>query len=304
MTSLSYTPPFANSSLSSSIQSDSSDTEDARHSDVILKDVLAPHGNKFKLCHLNAHSMRPPVKFLDFSELFTGSGLDVICVTETWLDSSIPDSEIFLRGYRIVRNDRQDKSGGGVAIYYNNSFQCKVLASSPPSYSRSPEFLIVELTVNSCPILVAVVYHPPRAGTLNQFEVSLELFLPHYTHRFICGDFNCNLLSSSTESSNLRSMFSSLNLNLLPFKATHRTSYSSSLLDLIAVSDLFLLFKMSLHMDNSPLDSQIMICSLLRIHYFPADIKTGLSPRVPSKISTLLNSFKTRKQLIGTEFAL
>jgi hypothetical protein len=31
---------------------------------------------------------------------------DIIFGTETWIDNSIKDSQIFLRGYTIFRNDR------------------------------------------------------------------------------------------------------------------------------------------------------------------------------------------------------
>ncbi|KAI5747281.1 hypothetical protein M8J77_013016 [Diaphorina citri] len=239
MTSSPYTAPFANCSLSSSpSQSDLSDADDVISSNDLLKERLEPFSGKLTLCHLNFHSLRSTTKFEEFTRLFDASGLDVICITESWLDPSIPDSEVSLPGYRVVRNDRQGKSGGGVAIYFNNSFTFKVLESSSPVYNEAPEYIIMELVINTCPILLAVVYHPPRAGDLSQFEDSLELVLPHYSHRLICGDFNVDLLTSSPKSISLKSMFSTLNLNILPLQPTHCTRTSSSLLDLLIVGDL------------------------------------------------------------------
>ena len=43
--------------------------------------------------------------------------LDILCITETWLDTSIADSFIALQGYDHIRRDRGGgKGGGGVLI--------------------------------------------------------------------------------------------------------------------------------------------------------------------------------------------
>jgi hypothetical protein len=44
----------------------------------------------------------------------------VVCLTETWLDSSVPDIAIDLNGYCDVRKDRSSDCGGGVAVYVLN----------------------------------------------------------------------------------------------------------------------------------------------------------------------------------------
>ena len=48
----------------------------------------------------------------------------IIGITETWLDSSIKDSEIHLDNYNIFRNDRADSRGGGVLLYAHKSLVC------------------------------------------------------------------------------------------------------------------------------------------------------------------------------------
>jgi hypothetical protein len=43
--------------------------------------------------------------------------LDLILVTETWLNSNFSNNELLSKGYNIIRNDRvADKRGGGVLI--------------------------------------------------------------------------------------------------------------------------------------------------------------------------------------------
>ena len=48
--------------------------------------------------------------------------IDVICLNETFCDSSISDSEINLPDYSFVRRDR-NRHGGGIAIFFNTLFQ-------------------------------------------------------------------------------------------------------------------------------------------------------------------------------------
>ena len=50
----------------------------------------------------------------------------VICVVQSWLDSSIEDVEISIQGYKTVRLDC-NRHGGGLVIYVNNLFTSFVL---------------------------------------------------------------------------------------------------------------------------------------------------------------------------------
>ena len=38
-------------------------------------------------------------------------------VSETWLNSDIPDSELAIEGYSFTRQDRIDRKGGGCMVY-------------------------------------------------------------------------------------------------------------------------------------------------------------------------------------------
>ena len=55
---------------------------------------------------------------------------DIICLSETYLDSSIPsdDDNLELPGYNLVRADNPTNTKrGGVCIYYHNSLPLKVI---------------------------------------------------------------------------------------------------------------------------------------------------------------------------------
>ena len=47
--------------------------------------------------------------------------VDLICITETWLQSHIHDNVVEIYGYNIVRRDRYQGNHGGVCIYVKNA---------------------------------------------------------------------------------------------------------------------------------------------------------------------------------------
>ena len=68
-----------------------------------------------RVAHLNCRSLLSITD--EVSDLIARNSIDVFAMTETWLDSSIEDSEIFQCSFpiNIVRNDR-NHHGGGVAF--------------------------------------------------------------------------------------------------------------------------------------------------------------------------------------------
>ena len=66
----------------------------------------------------------------------------IILISETWLHSGISDDMVRLGDIILIRNDREERRGGGVACYVHRSFRVKLLASSPSVFSNSPEFMI------------------------------------------------------------------------------------------------------------------------------------------------------------------
>uniref|UniRef100_A0A8D8QD54 RNA-directed DNA polymerase from mobile element jockey n=1 Tax=Cacopsylla melanoneura TaxID=428564 RepID=A0A8D8QD54_9HEMI len=137
----------------------------------MLRQFIAPYPGKLSLAHLNARSFKSDDKFDDLLNIFLGTGFDIICVTESWLDNSILDSEIFIPGYRVTRQDRVGRPGGGVAVYLNDTFSFQVLASSSPQ-PDTVQYIILEVVARSSKLLLAVVYDSsPRAGSLDEFLV-------------------------------------------------------------------------------------------------------------------------------------
>ena len=125
---------------------------------------------------------------------------DFICITETWLNSSIPDSAVSLANYLIFRNDRLSSSGGGVCIYVNSKFSCKRLRTYE---DQGIESLWMSIRPPRLPrsisiILLAVIYHSTSCGAAenvelyNHIQSNVDTFLRNHPDALllITGDFN------------------------------------------------------------------------------------------------------------------
>ena len=68
-----------------------------------------------------------------------------ICLSETYLDSSVSDSFLKIDGYNLVRSDHpNDNKRGGVCIYYKESLSVRVM-----NLSYFEEALLLELTYHN-----------------------------------------------------------------------------------------------------------------------------------------------------------
>ena len=65
-------------------------------------------------------------KFDGISELVKENGFDVFAVTETWLNDRVSSDCLQIPGYNpIIRHDRNQRMGGGVAFFTANSLVVK-----------------------------------------------------------------------------------------------------------------------------------------------------------------------------------
>jgi exonuclease III len=75
---------------------------------------------------LNINSL---LSHIDELRIFTSSTkIDILCINETKLDSTITDQEVCLPGFEIVRRDRSvnGRYGGGVCIYIRSNINYKI----------------------------------------------------------------------------------------------------------------------------------------------------------------------------------
>ena len=80
--------------------------------------------------NLNSISAHNFIKFCLLRAYISVNKIDIICLSETYLDSSVPydDDNLELPGYNLVHaDDPANTKRGGVSIYYHESLPLKVI---------------------------------------------------------------------------------------------------------------------------------------------------------------------------------
>ena len=147
----------------------------------------ADHG--FSCLLANVRSIKN--KLQAFHAMIYSARIDIIALTETWLDCTVLDHEILPRGYSVFRRDRPYRTGGGVLLACRDDLVCT---------RRS------DLEVNGCELiwcemsstsgsrfLFGVFYRPPNTKTdyLGLVAESFNLISRlNIQNIFLVGDFN------------------------------------------------------------------------------------------------------------------
>ena len=162
----------------------------------------------------------------------------IICLTETWLSSSMPDSEIAITGFKVYRLDR-NRQGGGVLIYVSNNLQSQLLKVD----TFNLELIWIKIVADSLSLKLGVFYRPPSSpvGSIDSLECSLEDINPiDFNNVVLVGDFNINFSygSSSPLKSRLHQLMYKFNLMQVVNQATHISpNGKSSLIDLALIGN-------------------------------------------------------------------
>ena len=60
-----------------------------------------------RICHVNVRSLRAESRLFDLELMSASNNIDVLCVSETWLQPTHPSSSVIVPGFQPpVRTDR------------------------------------------------------------------------------------------------------------------------------------------------------------------------------------------------------
>ena len=125
------------------------------------------------------------------------ANLDLVCLTETWLQDHIHDNIVDISGFNLLRRDRKEGTHGGVCMFVRDNIRYSLLDFlDDPSF----EVLWVKIRPNRLPrgfssIIVGIVYHPPSSNDLSMLNYQLDCFSTiesRYPNSgiLLLGDFN------------------------------------------------------------------------------------------------------------------
>ena len=215
----------------------------------------------FSVCHRNLISI-PAHNFLKFSVLracITVHKFDVICLSETYLDSSILHDDNNLQipaGYNLYREDHPlNVKRGDFRIYYNISLPLKV-----KNIHYLQECINFEIKIKDKLCNFITLYRSPNQSQddfesfINNFELNLDSVIvnnPFLT--VLLGDFNAKLSLwynsdiTTYEGSKIDGVTSQFGLEQIIKEPTHIIGDPSSCIDLIFTTRPNLIMESGVH---------------------------------------------------------
>jgi hypothetical protein len=197
-----------------------------------IEDLWLPFSNRgLHFLHININSLLSKID--EVREIAKKSRAVVIGISESKLDKSVLDGEVFIDGYEVIRSDR-NRNGGGVACYVRSDMAFNVRKD----FSADIENIFFDILLpNSKPILIGIVYRPP---TQIDFLDKLSTAIINATsfdanEAYILGDLNINLIKKGqnlTDTTGKYKEFCSLHgLKQLITSPTRVTENTSTILD-------------------------------------------------------------------------
>lgn len=198
--------------------------------------------NDLKVIVVNCRSIKN--KNLEFASVLDLVSPHVVIGTESWLDSTISDSEIFPSNYRIYRKDR-NVQGGGVFVMIHSSLNSTHI--NVQSSSCETVWCRIILT-DGTSLAVGSFYRPPGSNSPQPlYELNNVLLSLDATYIVLGGDFNLpninwiglqpNISTPSPIYSAVREMINAHSLFQFVQVPTRITPNSANTLDLLFCSD-------------------------------------------------------------------
>lgn len=202
----------------------------------------------FTVCHLNLRSLRK--KISELAIILDSYSLDILTLSETWLDTTVEDTLLAIQGYNLYRQDRSLqtdlghlKRSGGLAIYAKHKF-----VINPDKYAHlnvctiNCEIQVVTVKPsNDRETIIINIYRPPAGDTGNFVEEITGIMdivaQERYADIYILGDININHLEAANNNvaKNVINMLKAYGLTQGIEKPTRRTNQSKLLIDVIYV---------------------------------------------------------------------
>lgn len=190
--------------------------------------------DRLKIAHLNTRSLI--AHFDDVTQLLHRESIDILCLTETWLNESMPDGNVAISDYCLFREDRTDgRRGGGLMVYIRNNLRISV-SRFDVNKSCDFEYMFLKLSFSGKSCILGLIYRPPNYGLNNcieQIDDLLSQLIPTSDYFMLLGDVNINMFDPTNS---LHSCCSSYGLTQVIADPTRISRFSESLPDPIFMS--------------------------------------------------------------------
>lgn len=166
--------------------------------------------HNIKIFLANARSVKGKVNELKV----LSTQCDIMCLTETHLDSSIHNSTILEANDKIIhRNDRNIHGGGVIIALQTEIVHERVFVDLPCIL----EYVAVVFESNKCNVLLICIYNPPVKHCADELQLLLDHFMGKYPKYILMltGDFNMPDINWSLHSVKKESQSKGIHTNFL-----------------------------------------------------------------------------------------
>ncbi|PIK46418.1 hypothetical protein BSL78_16704 [Apostichopus japonicus] len=197
-------------------------------------DIDLPRG--LKICHLNIQGIRSSYDTLKLS--MASKPFDVITLSETNLNDSVPDESITLPGFTCERKDGTTSKSHGIATFISNTLVGRRRLDLEVDHL---DCLWTEIILpKTRPILIGSVYRSPNSDFvyLNDILNNISNALDCNYETLILGDFNLDLLPTCKKglTKDMHDYTRRNELSQMISEPTRVTLHSRTLLDHIYVN--------------------------------------------------------------------
>jgi exonuclease III len=153
------------------------------------------------LAHWNINGVRG--KLDDINILINELDPDILAITETKIDDSVPNKLIGIENTKIERRDRSSR-GGGVLVYYKHNV---TVQRYDDIEQNEIEAIVIRANISSAPTIgIIAVYRPPKQDVESFFQhletITIKL-LSRAKNIVVLGDLNCDWLKPDTKENRL-----------------------------------------------------------------------------------------------------
>ena len=195
------------------------------------------------ICSFNAQGL--VTKFLQFKEFLSSSDVDIVCVTETWFNQDISDSEFCTSDYAVFRKDRDisfysegtytSSDRGGVMILVKHSLNPILICDDIEA-----ELCFISITpIPNVTVIIGVCYRPEKDEVSILQKICDGINRIDTTNCILVGDFNFRQINWETleASSPLANKFLDCVMDNCLSQVVDQPTRHLNLLDLVLVGD-------------------------------------------------------------------
>ena len=195
-----------------------------------------------KLVHINIRSLFPKIDQLRI--ILENSPIDIITLSETWLNTSVDSKMVDIKGFKLFRLDRKNpdnrkRRGGGLLVYINIKLaQGAKSLENHNTLNGDIEAQWIEIErEHARNVVLCNLYRPPAGNVesaFNSLNKTLASLMSRKKDLFLLGDLNINYKNKLSVAYKKLSFFEKVhNLNQLITTDTRITKNTSTLIDLV-----------------------------------------------------------------------